>query len=383
VGVSALHGFAGDVSLSLSGLPASTASFAFSPATVSGGSGTATLDVATSASLPSGSYALTITGTSGATAHSTTVTLDVSGAPDFTLAAAPASASAVPGASASFGVTVGALSGFGGAVSLSLSGLSATQASWSFAPASVAGAGSSTLSVTPAAMLAPGSYPLTVTGTSGTLVHSAAVTLVVVPPPDFTLAATPSSRSVLAGGVASYTLTVGARNGFAGSVALSLSGLTGSQASWSYAPPAISSSGSSTLTVTTAASLAPGTYRLTLTGRSGALSHTATVSLVVQQPPDFALSLSPGTATVSAGGSASFRVSIASKGGFAGAVTFSVTGLPAGASASFSPNPAPTPGATTLTVRTGSGTPRGTYTLRINGQAGTLAHQASASLTVR
>jgi beta-glucanase (GH16 family) len=105
-------------------------------------------------------------------------------------------------------------------------------------------------------------------------------------PADFTISATPSSQTVTAGGSTSYTATVAPKNGFTGSVGLSVSGLP-SGASGSFSPTSISGgSGSSTLTVTTSSSSTPaGTYTLTITGTSGSLSHTATVTLVVNAPP--------------------------------------------------------------------------------------------------
>jgi hypothetical protein len=63
-------------------------------------------------------------------------------------------------------------------VTFTVSGLP-TGAIGSFNPMSVAGSGSSTLSVTTDPATPAGSYPLTVTGTSGSLVRSAGVTLVV------------------------------------------------------------------------------------------------------------------------------------------------------------------------------------------------------------
>ncbi|MGZ4626134.1 MAG: hypothetical protein ACXV3S_07565 [Kineosporiaceae bacterium] len=71
-------------------------------------------------------------------------------------------------------MTSTAANGFAGDVGLSPSGLTSSQASWSVTPGAIAGGtGTATVSVTTAGSLAPGSYPLTVTGTSGTLAQSA------------------------------------------------------------------------------------------------------------------------------------------------------------------------------------------------------------------
>src|SRR5262249_59191568 len=74
--VSPLNGFAGAVSLSISGLP-SGATGTFNPTSISGGSGSSTLGVSTSSATPIGSYTLTITGARGSPSRSTTVTLVV------------------------------------------------------------------------------------------------------------------------------------------------------------------------------------------------------------------------------------------------------------------------------------------------------------------
>lgn len=107
------------------------------------------------------------------------------------------------------------------------------------------------------------------------------------PTPDFTIAATPSSRTVTQGGSTTYTATVTSVNGFSSATSLSVSGLptgaTGSFSPSSVTPPSGGSAGS-TLTVTTAASTPAGSYPLTITGTSGALSHGTGVTLVVQAP---------------------------------------------------------------------------------------------------
>ena len=52
---------------------------------------------------------------------------------------------------------------------------------------------------------------------------------------------------------------------------------------------------------------------------------------------DFTIAASPGSLSTLPNGSVSYTISTTGTGGFTGAESFSVTGLPAGASASFSP----------------------------------------------
>src|SRR5262245_8781961 len=110
--------------------------------------------------------------------------------PDFTMSTSGSTATATPGATATYSVSVLAVNGFIDDVSLSLTGLSATQASWTFTPTVVSGgSGDAQLDVTTSAGLAPGSYPLTLTGTSGSTIRRAYAKLVVPAPPTFTPAA--------------------------------------------------------------------------------------------------------------------------------------------------------------------------------------------------
>src|SRR5207249_439025 len=197
--------------------------------------------------------------------------------------------------------------------------------------------------------------------------------------PGFTLSASPSSQTVAPGRSTNYSVTISPTGGFSGKVTLSVSGLP-SGGSGKFTPnPATASS---TLSVTTSKSTPPGTYTLTVTGVSGALTRTITVALVVGAPalPDFTLGASPGSQAVTPGGSTSYSVAINPTGGFAGQVTLSVSGLPSGGSGSFTPNPATA--SSTLSVRTSTSTPAGNYTLTITGVSGSLTHTTAVSLTV-
>ena len=68
-------------------------------------------------------------------------------------------------------------------------------------------------------------------------------------------------------------------------------------------------------------------------------------------------------------------------GGFAGSVDLAVGGLPAGATASFSP--ASTAGTSTLSVQTARNAKPGTSTLTITGTSGTLTRTATATLQIK
>src|SRR4030095_2036923 len=98
-------------------------------------------------------------------------------APDFGIAASPPSTTVTAGTNAGYTISVTGANGFAGSVALSVFGLP-TAATANFSPASIgAGAGSAltigTLGV------AAGTYPLTITGTSGSLSHSTGVSLTV------------------------------------------------------------------------------------------------------------------------------------------------------------------------------------------------------------
>lgn len=205
-----------------------------------------------------------------------------SSTPDFSLSASPGSQTVTAGTSAIYTVTVSPTNGFNGTVDFSVAGLPAG-ASASFSPPSVTGSGSSTLTVTTSGVT-PGTYTLTITGTSGTLIHSTTVTLVVrsLTPPDFSIAATPSSQTVTRRNSASYTVTVTALNGFNGIVSFSVSGLP-ARSTASFNPTSVTGSGSSTLMVSANKNTATGTVRLTITGTSGSLVHSTSVSLTVNK----------------------------------------------------------------------------------------------------
>ena len=141
------------------------------------------------------------------------------------------------------------------------------------------GNGTATLAGTPAAGSA-GTYQFTVTASNGVSPNATQTfTLTVNPAPtgDFSLSASPSSRSIKRGQSTNYPITINPLNSF--TVSLSLGTLPRGVAG-SFSPQ--STATSSTLNITTSRSAHAGTYTLTITGTSGTLAHTTTVTLVLQ-----------------------------------------------------------------------------------------------------
>jgi hypothetical protein len=97
---------------------------------------------------------------------------------------------------------------------------------------------------------------------------------------------------------------------------------------------------------------------------------------------DFSLSVGTPAQTVTAGGVASFVASVSPLYGFTGSVALGVTGLPAGALASFSPASISVSGQSTLSIATSGTTPAGAYPLTISGISGGLNHTTTLTLTV-
>jgi subtilase family serine protease len=97
---------------------------------------------------------------------------------------------------------------------------------------------------------------------------------------------------------------------------------------------------------------------------------------------DFSITATPASATVTAGAGTSYSATVTGSGGFNSSVGLTVSGLPTGASASFSPASVTGSGSSTLSVSTSTTTPAGTYTLTVTGTVGSLVHSTSVTLVV-
>jgi glucose/arabinose dehydrogenase len=99
---------------------------------------------------------------------------------------------------------------------------------------------------------------------------------------------------------------------------------------------------------------------------------------------DFSVTVVPSTQVIIPGASGTFTVTVTPTGGFTGAVSLGVTGLPAGAGGVFNPTSINITDASaktsTLTVTNNSATPLGRFNLTFNAAAGATTHTATATL---
>jgi hypothetical protein len=243
------------------------------------------------------------------------------------------------------------------------------------------GAGFLTVTAPPNGNIAPpGYYMLFLLNNAG--VPSVASFVQLVAQADFSLSATPPSQTVAQGNGTSYSVSVTASGGFNGTVNLSVSGLP-QAATGTFNPGTITGSGSSTLTISTLNSTPAGSYPLTITGTSGNLIHTATVTLVVTAPSDFSISATPSSQTARRPSKVNYTVTITAQGAFSGTVNLSVSGLPGKTSATFNPNPVVGAGTSILRINVGPKASPGTSTLTITGISGSLSHSTTVGLTIQ
>ena len=120
-------------------------------------------------------------------------------------------------------------------------------------------------------------------------------------------------------------------------------------------PNTILASNTSSLSITTLATTPLGSYPLTITGTDGVLTHTTSVTLVITAP-DFSLTASPASQTVVVGSTANYTATVAALNGYTGTVSFSVSGLPAGASPVFTPPSVTGSGISSLAIRSDTST---------------------------
>jgi subtilase family serine protease len=193
--------------------------------------------------------------------------------------------------------------------------------------------------------------------------------------PAFTLSASPTSLSVVAGKSGTSTITTAVSGGFDSAIALTSSGApTGVTVSFSPSSIAAPGSGTSTVTFAVASTTKAGTYSITITGTGDSITQSTTVSLTVSAAVtgSFTLSATPTSITVARDESGNVTITTAVSGTFDSALTLSATGEGSSNSITFSPSTIAAPGAgkSTMTITAGRRASTGNHTITITASGG-------------
>jgi hypothetical protein len=305
--------------------------------------------------------------------------------PTIDLALSAATLSVVQGASGTVTGTLTRAGGFAGDVAVTVEGAPTGVTAAQVTVAANATSGVVTIATT--AATAPGTYPLTVRATgNGVTAKTASLSLTVTaaPVPAYTLALAPTTVTVVQGGTGTVGATLTRTGGFTGAVTFAVEGLPAG-VTGAFAPNNTTTN-ASTLTLTAAAGATVGgpttvTVRTTATGQT---DKTATFQLNVTAPTpsSYTLAVTPATVNITQSATATANIALTRTGGFAGAVTFAVEGLPTGVTGAFNPNNTTTD-ASVLTLTATAAAAVGTSTITVRGTAtGQADKTATFQLTV-
>jgi hypothetical protein len=227
--------------------------------------------------------------------------------------------------------------------------------------------------------LSAGANVYTATYSDSGCTYKEIFTITVSGTPSFTVAPSASTLSVTQGSSATDTISVKDAGGFTGSVTLAASGLpSGVTATFGTNP----TTGSSIVTFAASSTATVGTSTVTVKGTSGSLTASTTIVLTViaKVTTGFTLAPSASSLTVKQGTSGSDTIAVTDIGGFTGSVAFTVSGLPSGVTAAFSPTSSATSSVLTLTASSTATT--GAFTVTITGTSGSTTASTSFTLDV-
>jgi hypothetical protein len=276
--------------------------------------------------------------------------------PAFTLSLASPSLTLAPGNGTTDVLTAVPANGFSGTVTFSQTGLPAG-ANFAFSGTGAANQVYFVIYVQPGT--AGGTFPVTLTGTSGATTASIPFTLII-----------PQSQTITFGAIAAQASGT--------TLALTATASSGLAVSYTSSTPSVC-----TVTGSTASLIAAGTCTL-VASQAGSAAYTAaasvTQSFTVTTGPSFTLSLAATSLTLAPGAGSSVIVTAKPVGSFTGTVTFSETGVPTGVNNGFLGT-----GGTNqdyFIVYVPAGTAAGTYTVTIKGTSGTTSATATLTLII-
>jgi len=337
---------------------------------------------------------------------------------DFSIAFSTSGISVAQGASGTVNLYVASLDNFASPVTLTFSAPSGVTASFdgpSQVETSAGGTASPTVTIYVSGSTAPGTYPFTVTASSGGIAHSATLKLIVTqsgntvitrPNPDFVTQPSPAVVTLTPDVSKSTNLQLTSLNGFRSSVTLTAAwvGTAPTGVTINLPSPLTVPTGgnvSSTLTFTANDSPSTGTYTLTVAATNGVISHSTQVQVTIAGTPsvlapavtrsairDFSVSPSSDTVSTISGLSGGTSVVVNSLGEFNSTVTFSaswVGNAPTGVAVDLPQSVTPPAGgeaSSPIGFTTTSIASTGTFILQVTATSGSVSHSTDITLLV-
>ncbi|WP_455369953.1 CFI-box-CTERM domain-containing protein [[Eubacterium] cellulosolvens] len=332
---------------------------------------------------------------SGIVAHTKSVILNVLEKTGFSLTIDPSSRTISQGNEGTFTITVKSGGGFSDPVTLSVSNIP-PDSNANFDPVIVtptSQGNQSTLTISTTQNTSTGTFNFIVNGTADSQNETTSASITVTAPTEgyFELDIDPDERTVFRGSSTTFRITVQSFNGFSSAVSLEVTGLptdlTGSFMPSPVTPPA-NDEQESTLTINAESNADIDSYVITITGESGTItrSDTVTISVSAFSAPDFALYVQPTSLSIIRNNSGTATIQVVSVNGFEDSVELSTEGLPTGVSSSIQhPVVAPLPSGnviTKLTIQTSSSANVGNYTFTVKGESDTNTHTETIELII-
>ncbi|MEW5986137.1 MAG: choice-of-anchor Q domain-containing protein, partial [Chloroflexota bacterium] len=292
-------------------------------------------------------------------------------APDFTLTAAPTSQSLCAPAEAVYDLTLESILGFSESVTLSARGQPAGTAA-TFTSNPVVPPDSSQLTIGNTSAANYGSYTIVVSGTAASASHSASVGLTLytaVPQPPVLQSPTNGATYVARQPAFTWQAAVQGRTYYLEVAA---------DPSFTNVVYSATVTGTSHTATTVLAARTLHYWRVRAENTCGLGGYSAVFSFTTA-PTDFSLVATPGEQSICAPAEAVYNVVVS---GESDPVTLSTSGVPAGATATFSVNPVYTPGDSVLTIGNTGAAADGRYGISIVGQTPEYTHDTTVILNL-
>lgn len=151
-----------------------------------------------------------------------------------------------------------------------------------------------------------------------------------------------------------------------------------------FVPDSLSASGETSLTIQVGPGCPEGTHSVIIKAEGSGLLRQSIISLVVREPSpgDFVFQANPNDIKIYAGETAEYNLTVDAAGGFVGAVSLSLTGLPTGAIGAFAPVITTTPGKSKFKISVARNTTPGEYNLMFKAEGGCKVHTYPVKLIV-